>query len=940
MKMRQMIGVGITGAALFLAVAGAADEPTAANSGMKGVVQNASSVFDVLQDDEETGRFLNGDEETNEYIYGDVITVEYTQDDSSFVTFDIFAAARGQDPGKLALFLDDEQLTDAVSPDESGVYTFTYDTGDGGIPVGTSELSVKTAGDMDEQDDTIDFNIFQQDADDGSCAIGSVTLSPKAVTAEVESASREYDGTTYVTVSLKVGDRDRVNAEEDLTLTAGGEFADANAGTGKAVTFVSAVEKSGGAASFYDVTLPASAIGTIEPRTLTVEGIEATEKVFDGTQNVEIAGGTLANVIEGEDVSFTLGAGKTADASAGTDKPVTALVTLSGADAANYRVTQPEVTVTIDPLPVTLSWSEAEFTYNKETQSVTATVENAVDGYPVEVSAYLGNTATDGGIYKASASELSSADYTLTGGTNVSLEWVINPAECEITVDEDSRTVEVSYGDDAFELTGISQNGEGAFVCTLTESEAAKVYGLTADTYAQEEEAREVLTLGENGKFHIVNAGSATVSVTTEATNNYKAAEPVEIQIEVAKQAVEVPAVATKTYDGTQQTADVEASDLYTVTNPGGTDAGLYPVRLILTDPHNYGWADGTATAEKEIGFAIMPLPVKLAWAEDTDAADGSLRTVVAEVLNELKNAPVEVTAYSGNSASQAGTYTAQALSLSSSNYTLVGGENTAILWVLESSDSDRTADAGAAAGAAAGMAADAAEASTEAEPLTEGEANTEAQTEGAENIESLTEGEANTEMAGTEAEANTETLTEGEANTEALTEGAENVETVLMGSEVATETAVTEGETNTETAGTEAEANTEAGIESVGTEAEVNTEAAGTEAEANTEAFGTEAEVNTEAAGTEAEANTELFGTEAEANTEVAGTEAEANTEAEAVTEREALTAETEEDGTEAGTEDGTEAETEDGTEAETETETEAAKKFAAAFGIKLAFV
>lgn len=89
---------------------------------------------------------------------------------------------------------------------------------------------------------------------------------------------------------------------------------------------------------------------TVEAKELTVEGLKATDREYDAASKaVVLSGGELKGVLEGETVTATMPtSGEMADPDTGTDKPVTfAPITLSGADAANYTIKQPEVTVTI-----------------------------------------------------------------------------------------------------------------------------------------------------------------------------------------------------------------------------------------------------------------------------------------------------------------------------------------------------------------------------------------------------------------------------------------------------------------------------------------------------------------------------------------------------------------------------------------------------------------
>ena len=85
-------------------------------------------------------------------------------------------------------------------------------------------------------------------------------------------------------------------------------------------------------------------VGTITvvlaPRALTISGLEAVDRWYDGTRTVELTGGTLDGVMPGDSVGFTA-TGAVADAGEGADKIVDVSVELTGPDAAWYAVTAP-----------------------------------------------------------------------------------------------------------------------------------------------------------------------------------------------------------------------------------------------------------------------------------------------------------------------------------------------------------------------------------------------------------------------------------------------------------------------------------------------------------------------------------------------------------------------------------------------------------------------
>jgi len=117
---------------------------------------------------------------------------------------------------------------------------------------------------------------------------------------------------------------------------------------------------------------------TVNPATVTVSGITASNKEYDGTttatlsySSATIQDATGATV---SGVSISSATGTFADANVGTDKTITISgITLS---SANYTVgstgSQTTATASITAKEATLSWSDTEFTYDGQTHVPTA----------------------------------------------------------------------------------------------------------------------------------------------------------------------------------------------------------------------------------------------------------------------------------------------------------------------------------------------------------------------------------------------------------------------------------------------------------------------------------------------------------------------------------------------------------------------------------------
>ncbi|TSA34779.1 MAG: S-layer family protein, partial [Opitutales bacterium] len=169
--------------------------------------------------------------------------------------------------------------------------------------------------------------------------ISTLALNVTGVTA----ANKAYDRLTAATVSggvISVLGADVVNLNAS---GATGVFADKNAAVGKTVNARGYVI-SGADAANYSLVQPAGVTADITPLYLSLAGLSASDKTYDGSTAAK-ATGTLVGVLAGDTALVSSLAGTFADAEIGTGKTVTITTgVLTGADAINYRITPGQAT--------------------------------------------------------------------------------------------------------------------------------------------------------------------------------------------------------------------------------------------------------------------------------------------------------------------------------------------------------------------------------------------------------------------------------------------------------------------------------------------------------------------------------------------------------------------------------------------------------------------
>ena len=163
-----------------------------------------------------------------------------------------------------------------------------------------------------------------------------------------------------------------------------------------------------GDATYGASTSSALSTQTVAQKILTVAGATAANKVYDGTTSASIAGASLVGVVSGDVVILgNVNTGTFADRNVGAGKSVAAAMTLSGAAAGNYALTQPTLAGTITAKPLSLAGltagakvydgtTAATFGGTAYIQPAEATggISSAIDGKPYNVDSVSIGLAT------------------------------------------------------------------------------------------------------------------------------------------------------------------------------------------------------------------------------------------------------------------------------------------------------------------------------------------------------------------------------------------------------------------------------------------------------------------------------------------------------------------------------------------------------------------
>ena len=252
----------------------------------------------------------------------------------------------------------------------------------------------------------------------GADATNYTLVEPTGLTANITPASllvsgiaannKIYDTTVAATLSGTAVVTPLGNDIVGISGSGFGAFIDKNVGLNKSVS-VSGYTLSGADAGNYTLVEPADLTANISPANLTVSGLTAANRVYDGTVAATLGGTAFVSALGNDTVMVTgTGNGAFADKNVGTNKAVNVSgYTLGGADAANYTLVEPtNVTASITARPLTISATGISKTYDGSTSAAVTLADNRVAGDAL-VAGYTSSTFADANVGTGKAVSIS-----------------------------------------------------------------------------------------------------------------------------------------------------------------------------------------------------------------------------------------------------------------------------------------------------------------------------------------------------------------------------------------------------------------------------------------------------------------------------------------------------------------------------------------------------
>ena len=434
-----------------------------------------------------------------------------------------------------------------------------------------------------------------------SAATGTGTITPKALTITGMSAvNKAYDGSTKATLSG--GSISGLVGSETLGLTGlSATFDTRDAGTGKTVTATGSTLANGGnggLAANYTISNPTGLIASITPKALTVSGMTAGTRAYDGTTAATLAGGSLTGLVTGETLVVSGGSGAFGDKNAGNGKAVT-VSGVSLADgtglASNYTVSNPtDVTGSITQKVLSVTGAlAADKTYDgAEGATITGgSLSGFVGSETVGLASLAGAFADKNA---GSGKAVSITGGTLSNGSNGGLasNYSVGPVS----------GLSASIAQKALSVTGVAAANKVYDGTTKASVTGGSLSGLVGG---------ETLGLyGLSGAFGDKNAGTgkaitvsgATLADGTGLASNYTVSNPTDVTATISKAnigGVSNIVAGSKVYD---------ATDTATVSNAGATFAGMVNGDSLSVSATSANFIDKNAGSGKVVNASGLTL--------------------------------------------------------------------------------------------------------------------------------------------------------------------------------------------------------------------------------------------------------------------------------------------------------------------------------------------
>ena len=307
----------------------------------------------------------------------------------------------------------------------------------------------------------------------------TITISPAPLTASgITANNKVYDGTKVATLNTGNAALVGVFSGDSVTLNTGsatGTFTSKDVANSITVS-VAGLTISGAQAGDYTLTQPTTT-ANITPATLTVSGITANNKVYDRTTTAILNTGNaaLVGLFSGDSVTLNTGSATGTFASKNVANGITVTVaglTLGGAQAFDYSLSQPTTTANIAALGITGSITVNNKVYDatKVATIATRTLSGVITGDTVS---YVGGTAMFSDKNVGTVKTVTAAGLSLSGTD--SGNYTVNSVA--------TTTANITPAPLTVTATGVNKVYDGTTTATVTLSDNRVSGDVFTDSY-------------------------------------------------------------------------------------------------------------------------------------------------------------------------------------------------------------------------------------------------------------------------------------------------------------------------------------------------------------------------------------------------------------------------------------------------------------------------
>jgi hypothetical protein len=479
----------------------------------------------------------------------------------------------------------------------------------------------------------------------------SANITQATLTISSASASNKvYDATNTATI---IGTLTGVIGADNVTLNLSGTFAQNTVGTAIAVTSTSTL--GGTDAGNYSLTQPTGLTADITQKALTISGLTANNKTFDGNTTATLSGtATLNGIVVGDEPNVTIGGtpiANFAQSGVGTGIAVTVTgYTISSSASGNYSLTQPTgltADITTAPTPVITSSLTFSATYGVAASIYTVTATNSPTSFNATGLPPGLNINTTTGEISGTPTSRAGSPYNVTisatnvGGTsNAILVYTIN--QKPLTISSPTASNKVYDGTNSATIMGTLSGIVGADNVTLnatgtfTQSTVGTAIAITSTSTLSGSDASNYILTQPTGLAADITQKALTISGLTgdnkvyDGNTNATLSGTATLQGLIAGDISNVMLNGTPTAIFAQKivgngisinvsgfTISGSAANNYSLTQPSGLIANITLATLTISgltgtnkvyDGNNTASLSGTATLVGVIGSDVVTL--------------------------------------------------------------------------------------------------------------------------------------------------------------------------------------------------------------------------------------------------------------------------------------------------------------------------------------------